>query len=132
MTDPKHLDLVDRLRGQYHLRVNDGAGPLNGSMTFSREFKTPPIQHEAAAEIERLRLDARAYANVMLSEENDRLIDDNARLRAVLIDIRDAKEPRDSRAHDDADWRFTALEMKRVAGLAVADGSSSQQRQEKS
>lgn len=53
--EPRHLDLVDRLRGQYHLPVNDGAGPLNGSMTFSREFKTPPIQHEAAAEIEKLR-----------------------------------------------------------------------------
>lgn len=53
--EPRHLDLVDRLRGQYHLPVNDGAGPLNGSMTFSREFPTPPIQKEAAAEIEKLR-----------------------------------------------------------------------------
>jgi hypothetical protein len=55
MTEPRHLDLVDRLRGQYHLPVNDGAGPLNGSMTFSREFPTPPIQKEAAAVIEGLR-----------------------------------------------------------------------------
>lgn len=55
MTEPRHLDLVDRLRGQYHLPINDGAGPLNGSMTFSREFFTPPIQKEAADEIERLR-----------------------------------------------------------------------------
>jgi hypothetical protein len=47
--------LVDRLRGQYHLPVNDGAGPLNGSMTFSREFETPPIQHEAADTIEQMR-----------------------------------------------------------------------------
>lgn len=49
------LDLVDRLRGKYVLAVNDGAGPLNGKDTFAREFQTPPIQHEAAAEIERLR-----------------------------------------------------------------------------
>ena len=55
MSEQRHLDLVDRLRGQYHLPVNDGAGPLNGSMTFSREFPTPPIQKEAADEIERLR-----------------------------------------------------------------------------
>ena len=54
-SEPRHLDLVDRLRGEYHLPVNDGAGPLNGSMTFSRKFETPPIQHEAAAEITRLR-----------------------------------------------------------------------------
>lgn len=55
MTEQRHLDLVDRLRGQYHLPVNDGAGPLNGSMTFSREFPVPPIQKQAADEIERLR-----------------------------------------------------------------------------
>jgi hypothetical protein len=55
MAEPRHLDLVDRLRGNYHLPVNDGAGPLNGSMTFSRQFETPPIQKEAADEIERLR-----------------------------------------------------------------------------
>lgn len=55
MTEPRHLDLVDRLRGNYHLPVNDGAGPLNGSMTFSRQFETPPIQKQAADEIERLR-----------------------------------------------------------------------------
>lgn len=53
--EPRHLDLVDRLRGQYHLPVNDGAGPLNGSMTFSREYPTAPIQKEAADLIERMR-----------------------------------------------------------------------------
>jgi hypothetical protein len=44
--------LVDRLRGKY------AHGPTmeNGEPEFGwREFKTPPIQHEAAAEIERLR-----------------------------------------------------------------------------
>lgn len=54
MSEPRHLHLVDRLRGIYHLPVNDGAGPLNGSMTFTREFPVPPIHKEAAAEIERL------------------------------------------------------------------------------
>lgn len=53
-TQPRHLHLVDRLRGKYHIPVNDGAGPLNGSMTFSREFPTPPIQKEAADLIEQL------------------------------------------------------------------------------
>lgn len=54
-TSVRHLDIVDRLRGQYHLPVNDGAGPLNGSTTFSREFPTPPIQKEAASVIEALK-----------------------------------------------------------------------------
>lgn len=49
------LDLVDRLRGKYVLPVNDGAGLLNGKDTLTRQFETPPIHHEAAAEIERLR-----------------------------------------------------------------------------
>lgn len=43
--------LTDRLRGRY------ACGPTmaNGEPEFGwREFETPPIQHEAAAEIERL------------------------------------------------------------------------------
>lgn len=72
MNEPRHLDLVDRLRGQYHLPVNDGAGPLNGSMTFSREFPTPPIQKEAAAELERL-------SALWIAETRE-----NERLRAAL------------------------------------------------
>ena len=39
---------------------------------------------ERDAEIARLRADARSYANVMLSEENDRLIAEIERLRAAL------------------------------------------------
>lgn len=49
------LDLVDRLRGIYTLAVNDGAGPLNGKDTYTESFPVPPIQKEAADEIERLR-----------------------------------------------------------------------------
>lgn len=45
-------DLCARLRGTYTIPVNDGAGPLDGRTTFTREFWTPPIQHEAAARIE--------------------------------------------------------------------------------
>jgi hypothetical protein len=44
--------LIDRLRGRY------ANGPImpNGEPEFGwREFQTPPVQHEAAAEIERLR-----------------------------------------------------------------------------
>lgn len=47
-------NLIDRLRGIYTIPVNDGAGPLNGSDTFTREFPVSPIQREAADEIERL------------------------------------------------------------------------------
>lgn len=63
MPEERTLNLVDRLRGKYVLPVNDGAGPLNGKTTFTREFETPPIQHEAAAEIERLRALAQAVAD---------------------------------------------------------------------
>jgi hypothetical protein len=42
-------------------------------------------------------------------------------LRATLESIRDAKEPRDNRADDDADWRFVALEMKRCATVALGN-----------
>lgn len=45
-------NLTDRLRGKY------ACGPVmaNGEPEFGwREFPTPPVQHEAAAEIERLR-----------------------------------------------------------------------------
>jgi hypothetical protein len=45
-------NLTDRLRGKYAI------GPMlpNGEPEFGwRQFESPPIQHEAAAEIERLR-----------------------------------------------------------------------------
>ena len=48
-------DIVERLRGIYRQPVNDGAGQLNGSSEFVRQFTTPPIQHDAATEIETLR-----------------------------------------------------------------------------
>lgn len=56
-------DLVDRLRGKYVIQVNDGAGPLNGKDTFTRQFDTPPIHHEAAARIEALEEALRWYAD---------------------------------------------------------------------
>ena len=46
--------LCERLRGTYRIPVNDGGGPLNGSMEFVRQFETGPIQHEAARRIESL------------------------------------------------------------------------------
>lgn len=46
--------IVERLRGIYRIPVNDGAGPLNGSTEFVREFFTGAIQHEAARRIEAL------------------------------------------------------------------------------
>lgn len=53
--EPSGDGLLDRLRGVYTIPVNDGAGPLNGSMTFTRKFPTLPLNLEAATEIERLR-----------------------------------------------------------------------------
>ena len=47
---------------------------------------------ERDAEIARLRADARSYANVMLSEENDRLIAEIDRLRAVLREKRPSQD----------------------------------------
>ena len=42
---------------------------------------------ERDAEIARIRADARSYANVMLSEENDRLIAEIERLRDALLEM---------------------------------------------
>ena len=57
------MDIVDRLRGIYIIDVNDGAGLLNGSnrhITHAKDHNSdwfqPPIQEEAAKEIEKLRL----------------------------------------------------------------------------
>lgn len=50
----KTLKLTDRLRGIYTIPVNDGAGLLDGKDTFTRNFETTPIQHEAADVIEAL------------------------------------------------------------------------------
>jgi len=47
-------DLVKRLRGEYEIPVNDGAGPLDGKDTFTRTFPVPPIHTEAANAIEEL------------------------------------------------------------------------------
>lgn len=50
----KYYNLSQRLVGVYTVPVNDGAGPLNGKMTYTQEFPTPPICHEAAKTIESL------------------------------------------------------------------------------
>ncbi len=52
ISDP--ATICNRLRGQYNIPVNDGAGPLNGSMVFSRSFQTTPIQNAAADLIDQL------------------------------------------------------------------------------
>ena len=56
------LKLVDRLRGIYTLPVNDGAGPLNGEMTYTSHYPATPINKEAADRIEHLEL---VLVNVM-------------------------------------------------------------------
>jgi hypothetical protein len=52
-TDSKSL--ANRLHGIYVMPVDDGAGLLNGSNEFTRQFDDlPPINEEAAKRIERL------------------------------------------------------------------------------
>lgn len=58
-------DLVNRLRGIYTIPVNDGAGPLDGSDTFARAFPVPPINGEAADEIEQLRQEVERLKDVL-------------------------------------------------------------------
>jgi hypothetical protein len=52
--DDRRATLVNRLRGIYTVPVNDGGGLLDGKDTFTNTFPVPPIQKEAAEEIERL------------------------------------------------------------------------------
>lgn len=48
------LALADRLMGNYILPVNDGAGPLNGKMTFERRFNMDHVQIVAGAALKKL------------------------------------------------------------------------------
>lgn len=54
-------DITERLRGIYRVPINDGLGKVGGNLEpdnereFVRQFQSPPIQLEAANEIERLR-----------------------------------------------------------------------------
>jgi hypothetical protein len=53
--EQSYVALINRLRGIYTIPVNDGAGPLNGSDTFSRKFDgVPPINGYAADALYRL------------------------------------------------------------------------------
>ena len=65
-------DLIDRLRGVYTIPVNDGAGPLNGSMTFTRKFPTLPLNVEAAAEILVLRAEVRAWRDAERDKQGEK------------------------------------------------------------
>lgn len=76
--------LIDRLRGIYTVPVNDGAGPLNGSMEFTRRFPTLPINVEAAHEIVRLR-ECLARANSNMEEVE----------RSLYLKLQDAECERD-------------------------------------
>ncbi len=85
------LRLVDRLRGIYTIPVNDGAGPFNGSDTFTCEFETPPIQKEAAAVIDAMKealLEVHSCGNA--GARLSRTASD--KVRAVLSRLFDSKE----------------------------------------
>lgn len=59
--EDRNATLVDRLQGVYRIPVTDGLGQVPGSAEpdnpgeYVHRFETPPIQREAAVEIERLR-----------------------------------------------------------------------------
>ena len=79
--DPRTI--CERLRGIYNIPVNDGAGPLNGSNIFTREFPDrPPIQIAAADHIEELRK-IRDQLGAALLDGSDEEI--NAAIEAFII-----------------------------------------------
>ena len=68
------MDIVERLRGVYRAPITDGLGAAGGdepdnSHEFVRKFETPPIQHEAADEIERSREALREIYEVYAGSE---------------------------------------------------------------
>lgn len=85
--EPQHIEpagdsLIDRLRGIYTVPVNDGAGLLNGKSTFTKQFPVGGINHEAAAEILRLRAIIDGYESGFNTQHNE-----IERLRAALWQI---------------------------------------------
>lgn len=66
-------DIVERLRGIYRVPITDGLGKVESNLEpdndqeFVRQFPSPPIQLEAADEIERLRTGIKR-----LSDEEER------------------------------------------------------------
>jgi len=68
------MDIVERLRGIYRAPITDGLEAAGGDEPdnpheFARKFETPPIQHEAADEIERLREALREIYEVYAGSE---------------------------------------------------------------
>lgn len=92
--------LVDRLRGIYRIPITDGLGPAGGDEPDNpdehvRRFETPPIHHEAADEIARLRFMHEADRRVVnrwvpCPDHRDKTtpgtcyVCENARLRRLL------------------------------------------------
>jgi hypothetical protein len=70
--------------------------------------------NDVLLEIERLQAAKRAALTIA-----DARAKENVLLRAAMENIRDAKEPPNNPAPDDRDWRDMALEMKRVATIAL-------------
>ena len=75
----RRASLTNRLRGHYRIPITDGLGPAGGEepgngAEYVRTFATPPIQHEAAAEIERLAAERdllrRAWLGVIQAENS--------------------------------------------------------------
>ena len=112
-------DLVDRLRGIYRIPITDGLGPVetsedpNSPSEFVRTFPTPPIQLEAAAEIERLQ---RAAEETTVFIRTMRLSDDREEHWVVVrvgdrqLDVRRYPGGLRNRAQYEVDeWRHLLL-----------------------
>jgi hypothetical protein len=110
--------LVDRLRGNYTVPVNDGAGLLDGKETFTLTFDAPSIQREAADRIEKL--EAALEAALLLhsaspwdeakktkwwSYQRDRWINRMTKLEKLIIDYGNA-------SFDCGEHQFTEENMK--------------------
>lgn len=93
--------LVDRLRGKYA----NGPTMPNGDPEFGwRQFQTPPIQHEAAREIEQLKAERDAAQEV--SRTAERYVEAMKLRLEITLDMlrpftkRDLSDPDCRAAHD--------------------------------
>ena len=87
--------LPDRLRGIYRIPITDGLGPAGGEEpynpdVFVRRFDTPPIQHEAADEIDRLMDEIERLQEVLWPIVNHALFHDREYLSQELNEKLDA------------------------------------------
>lgn len=103
------VQLIERLRGKYTIPVNDGAGPLNGSMEFTREFETSPIDHEAATRLEMMTATIAARdAEIAFTHETNRslqaCLEGEIKLKAEIAALKQKILDEQTREFDNAEF----------------------------